>query len=292
MNTYSDVYLDTRKKLKNAGVEAYALEARLIVASAAGKTQAELIEDMKLYVSADYESKVAALVERRLAGEPVAYITGEWEFYGLPMVVSRDVLIPRMDTELLAEKAIELLKGHEGLTRVLDLCCGSGCIGLSIAANVPDSRLILIDSSPKALSVARMNTLKLNLTRLVTCIEADALRDPPMVIGKLDMIVCNPPYIPSSEILELDSSVRDYEPREALDGGADGLDFYREITPRWKPLLREHGCILYECGEGQAQEIEEILIQNGFINTAVFKDTAGTDRVVAGILKTASDEEN
>lgn len=284
MNTYSDVYLETRKKLKRAGIDAYALEARLIVAAAAGKTQEELLQDLKLYVSADYERKVDELVERRMSGEPVAYITGEWEFLGLPIAVNSDVLIPRMDTEVLAQKAIDLLRGRDDGARVLDLCCGSGCIGLAIAANVPGCKVTLIDNSPHALSVARMNTLRLNLSRSTSCVEADALKDPPVMLGRYDLIVCNPPYIPTAEILELDNSVRDYEPHQALDGGADGLDFYRVITPKWKVLLRDRGCILYECGEGQAHEIAEILHKNGFTYTAMFKDTAGTDRVVAGII--------
>jgi len=284
LSTYSDVYLTTRKKLKSAGVDAFALEARLIVAAAAGKTQQELLQDMKLYVSADYERKVEELVQRRLAGEPVAYIIGEWEFYGLPMVVTKDVLIPRMDTEVLVGKAIDLLRGREGQTRVLDLCCGSGCIGLAIAANVPDVRVTLVDNSPYALSVARMNTLKLNLSRSISCVEADVLKEPPIRLGSYDLIVCNPPYIPTGEMLLLDSSVRDYEPWAALDGGDDGLDFYRAVTPRWKPLLRDRGCILYECGEGQAEEIANILHKNGFNFTAFFKDTMGTDRVVAGVI--------
>lgn len=288
LKTYADLYLETRKKLKAAGIEAYALEARLLIAGAAGKTQEEFLSDLKLYVSASFEEKVASLVQRRLDGEPVAYITGEWEFYGIPLYISRDVLIPRMDTELLAEKAIELLRSHDGVSRVLDLCCGSGCIGVAIASHVPDSRVIMIDNSSRALSVARLNVLKRNLTRTVTCMEADALKDPPMMIGKLDLIVCNPPYIATEEVLSLDESVRDYEPWGALDGGEDGLDFYRAIASRWKVLLREHGCIFFECGEGQARDVAEILHENGFGTTVMFQDTAGVDRVVIGSLDKAS----
>ena len=285
MTTYADIYLETRKRLKAAGVEASALEARLIVAGAAGKTQTELLSDLKLYVSEPFEEKVSALVDRRLGGEPVAYITGEWEFYGIPILVTKDVLIPRMDTELLAEKAIDLLRSHDGQTRVLDLCSGSGCIGIAIATNVPDSRVIMIDQSERALSVARTNILKRNLSRSITCIQGDALRDPPMMIGKLDLIVCNPPYIPTAEIKTLDASVAEYEPIAALDGGPDGMRFYREIIPRWRILLREHGVFLFECGEGQAPEIAELLHENGFETTVFFQDSAGVDRVVAGALK-------
>jgi release factor glutamine methyltransferase len=128
MKTYNDIYLQARNALREHGIEGYSLEARLLVATAAGKTAQELLRDLSLYTTPEMAAKVADLTERRIAGEPVAYITGAWEFYGLPMVITTDVLIPRMDTELLVDAAKELLNGHKMDARVLDLCCGSGCI--------------------------------------------------------------------------------------------------------------------------------------------------------------------
>lgn len=285
MKTYNDVYLDARRKLKAAGIEAFTLEARLIVGGAAGKTKEQLLKDLNLYAGEEFARRVDGLVDRRIAGEPVAHITGEWEFYGVPVNVTPDVLIPRVDTEVLADLAIKLLKGREGgSTRILDLCAGSGCIGLAIAANVSDCRVILADKSLKAISVCRQNVSKNNLARRVACVEADAFKKPPMLLGKFDMIVCNPPYIPSADIMGLDPSVRDHEPVEALDGGESGLDFYHAIAGEWKEILKPNGCMLFECGIGQAEDVEKIMKENGFTQTKRFTDTQNIERVVVGIL--------
>lgn len=284
MRTYNEVYLSARKALKAAGIEAFSLEARLLCSCAADKTKEQFLRDMKFYVSDGYVEKVGEMLTRRLKGEPTAYITGEWEFYGLPMEITSDVLIPRNDTEILADRAIELLKGRSSSKRVLDLCTGSGCIGISVAVNVPDSRVILIDKSLRAMSIARANVLKNNVMRNVTCVDADALKAPPILLGSFDMILCNPPYIPSQDISGLDSSVKDYEPVMALDGGKDGLDFYRSVASKWKSILKPKGILMFECGEGQAQSVAEIMDRCGFTNLTAFKDTLGIDRVMAGIL--------
>ena len=287
MKTYNDIYIVARKQLKEAGVASFGLEARLLVAGAAGKTLEKFMQDLNLYVNDGFEEIVRGMIRRRLHGEPIAYITGEWEFYGMPLNVNNDVLIPRVDTEVLADRAIELLKGRVGRPRVLDLCCGCGCIGLAIAEHVPSSRVILADKSLKALGVSRSNVLRNNLTRSVTCVEADALKAPPMLLGRFDMIVCNPPYIPTSDLKTLDPSVRDYEPVLALDGGRDGLDFYRAVTARWKSVLKDRGCLMFECGIGQAAQVSNIMEACGFENVKVFQDTLEIDRVVAGILRSA-----
>ncbi|MGE4485255.1 MAG: peptide chain release factor N(5)-glutamine methyltransferase [Oscillospiraceae bacterium] len=284
VKTYNEIYFEARKWLKSKGIEAYNLESRLIVSKAAGKTKEEFVRDSVLYVNDGFEEKVEELIKRRLSGEPVAYITGEWEFYGLPIEVTPDVLIPRIDTEILADTAIEILKTRESGTRVLDLCSGSGCLGIAVAANVPDCRVILLDDSVAALKQSRINVIRNSLTRSVTCIDADALGVPPMLLGRFDMIVCNPPYIPSKEIKRLDHSVKDYEPRRALDGGDDGLRFYRNIAARWKVILKEGGALLFECGAGQADTVKLIMSANGFKDITVAKDTIGVDRVVCGII--------
>ncbi len=281
MRTYNEIYLDARKALKAAGVEAHTLEARLIVASAAGKTKEELIRDLRLYASDELDGKVQELIKRRLAGEPAAYISGEWEFYGIPMAVNSSVLIPRVDTEVLADAAIEKLKTVASGRRVLDLCCGSGCLGIAAAVNVP-CRVVMVDISREALAVCRENVRRQKLTRCVTCVEADALENPPMLIGAFDMVMCNPPYIPEDDIMGLDVSVRDYEPRSALDGGADGLDFYRSICCKWKRVLRPGGWLLFECGIGQAEKVADIMAENGFTDIELRRDTMDIERVVTG----------
>ena len=281
--TYNNLYLDARRRLRQAGIEGAQLEARELVCCAAGKSREQFYRDMTLYVSAQVEEKLSGLVERRLAGEPVAYIIGEWEFYGLSLEVSPDVLIPRMDTEVLAERAILLARAAGEGARVLDLCAGSGCVGLAVAANVPECRVVLADVSEPALKLCKGNIRRCDLNARVTCVHADAMEEPPAALWDFDVIVCNPPYIPSGDIAALDASVRDYEPRSALDGGADGLDFYRAIAQRWGKALRLGGSLVFEVGIGQSQDVERILTMNGFEQVQSTQDTQGFWRVVEGI---------
>lgn len=282
--TYNNLFLDTRARLKKAGVEGAQLEAREILCYASDKSREQLYRDMSLYVSAELERRVEELVQRRLAGEPVAYIIGEWEFYGLPLNISQDVLIPRMDTEVLAERAILLARAAGEGARVLDLCAGSGCVGLAVAANVPGCRVVLADVSEAALRLCKQNVRRNELNARVTCVQADALEPPDAALWDFDVIACNPPYIPTGDIAELDVSVRDYEPRSALDGGADGLDFYRAIAARWGAALRLSGALLFEVGIGQAGDVGAILAQNQFEQIQTFQDTQGIGRVVEGVL--------
>lgn len=282
MRTYNDIYLSTRNLLRQSGIDDFSLEAKLLVAAAAGKTVPQLLRDMNLYASNRIEDTVTEFVARRMRGEPVAYITGSWEFYGLPMITNTDVLIPRMDTEKLVDTVKELFTGRKMDARILDLCCGSGCITCAIGHEMPATRLVAIDISANALDVCRRNIAATKLISRVICMQADALSSPPLGIGDFDMIVSNPPYIPSEEIKTLDSSVKDFEPVWALDGGADGMKFYKAIIKYWKSLLRPGGYLLFEVGEGQAQPVSEMLQAAGFSYTDTRKDTLGIDRVVFG----------
>lgn len=282
--TYNNLYLDIRRELKAAGVENAQMEARELVCYAADKTREQFVKDMPLYVADYVEKRVRGLVDRRLAGEPVAYIIGEWEFYGLPLDISRDVLIPRLDTELLAERAILLSRAAGEEARVLDLCAGSGCVGLAVAANVPASRVVLADVSEGALRVCKQNIRRCGLNAQVVCVLADATQPPAANLWDFDVIVCNPPYIPSADIGGLDCSVRDYEPHLALDGGADGLDFYRAIAERWGNALRLDGTLVFEVGVGQIGQVELILAKNGFSDIKSYQDTAGIWRVIEGTI--------
>lgn len=282
--TYNNLYLDTRKRLKAAGVEMAQLEARELVCFAADKTREQFFRDLPLYASDEVERRVEELTRRRLAGEPVAYIIGEWEFYGLPLDISREVIVPRADTEVLAERAILLARAAGEGARVLDLCAGSGCVGLAVAANVPGCRVVLADVSEAALRLCKQNVRRNELNARVTCVQADALEPPDAALWDFDVIACNPPYIPTGDIAGLDVSVRDYEPRSALDGGADGLDFYRAIAARWGAALRLGGALLFEVGIGQAGDVGAILAQNQFEQIQTFQDTQGIGRVVEGVL--------
>ena len=280
--TYNNLFLDTRAALRKAGIEGAQLEARELVCYACGKSREQLYRDMSLYVSGDTERQVKELVERRLAGEPVAYIVGEWEFYGIPLTVTSDVLIPRDDTEILAERAIQKAKQVEDGVRVLDLCAGSGCVGISIASQVPGCRVVLGELSEGALRVCKQNVRRNELNARVTCIAVDAMKPPVPALWDFDVIACNPPYIPTGDIAGLDTSVKDFEPLMALDGGEDGLDYYRFIAAEWKNALRLGGSLIFEVGIGQAAQVEEILAQNGYENIQTVADTQGIWRVVEG----------
>ena len=282
--TYNELYINLRRRLRDAGVEADMLEAALLVAHAAGKDYAKLMADLRLYTSPEVEQRVEALARRRLAGEPVAYITGTWSFCGLELTVNENVLIPRSDTEVLVETALNLSGISDSELRILDLCTGSGCIGCALAHFLPRSRVVLADVSPEALRVAKENVQRCGLGVRAVCVEADALNLPGGHLGSFDLIVCNPPYIPAGEIPALDASVRDFEPRLALDGGDDGLKFYRAILGGWKGLLRQSGWMLFEVGETQADAVERQMRLAGLRSIGRAKDSAGYDRVVYGRL--------
>ncbi|HIV20494.1 MAG TPA: peptide chain release factor N(5)-glutamine methyltransferase [Candidatus Scatomorpha stercorigallinarum] len=280
--TYSEMYISLRNRLRDAGIEAAALEARLIAATAAGKSTEKLLRDMRYYATDEVERRAEEMVQRRLAGEPVAYITGVWEFRGLPMEVSRDVLIPRIDTEVLAETAIKYLKDTGRLdARVLDLCSGTGCIGCAIAAELPRVRVVLSDVSPEAMEISRRNVSRNGLDGRISFLPADVMKLPPLMTGSFDLVVSNPPYIPTVEIMTLDPSVRDYEPVWALDGGEDGLDFYRAILKNWALVIRQGGELMFEVGEDQAERVKDLMRMAGLREARSFPDTQNIQRVVA-----------
>ena len=281
--TYNDLYLEVRRQLRESGVEASTLEARELVCFGTGKNREELTRDSRLYASPEREAQVRRLVERRMAGEPVAYLIGEWEFYGLPLDISQDVLIPRTDTEVLAEQAIAYIQTL-GECRVLDLCAGSGCVGLAIASQAPQARVVLGEIDDSALKICRQNIRRNSLSARVMPIQMDAREKPARSLGEFQCIVSNPPYIPTGDIAGLEASVRDYEPHMALDGGADGMDFYRAITEQWKEALAPGGRLYFEVGIGQADPVLRLMRSQGFGDLQIIKDHHKIPRVVLGAL--------
>lgn len=281
--TYNNLYMDVRARLRKAGVEAATLEARELVCYGTGKSREQLTRDGRLYVPKETEEQVVALVNRHLAGEPVAYLIGEWEFYGLPLDISEHVLIPRSDTEVLAEEAIRFAEKQKEC-RVLDLCAGSGCVGLAIAAHAPSAHVVLGEVSEGALRICRQNIRRNGLSGRVVPLAMDVTAGPPPHLGEFDCVVSNPPYIPHSDMAGLDVSVRDYEPALALDGGEDGLDFYRAICQNWRDVMHPGTRLLFEAGIGQADEVLRIMRSVGFGDLEIRDDTAGIPRVVMGNL--------
>ena len=283
--TYNNLYLDIRQQLRKSGIDAATLEARELVCFGTGKSREDLARDGGLYASPELESQVRSLVDRHLAGEPVAYLIGEWEFYGLPLDISRDVLIPRPDTEVLAGQAIEYIQTL-GECRVLDLCAGSGCIGLAVASQAPQARVVLGEYSDAALKICRQNIRRNGLTGRVVPMQADAREKPERALGEFQCIVSNPPYIPRADLETLDASVKDYEPHLALDGGEDGLDFYQTISGKWKEALAPGGRLYFEVGIGQADTVLRIMRAQGFGDIQIVKDLHDIPRVVFGTLCT------
>ena len=283
--TYNNLYLDLRQRFHKAGMADPTLEARELVCCAAGKSREELSRDGRLYVTAAVEQQVERLAQRHLAGEPVAYLIGEWEFYGLPLDISESVLIPRPDTEVLVEQVLSRLQGVSE-PRILDLCAGSGCVGLALAKHLPGSRVVLGELDEGALRICRQNIRRNDLTGRVVSLQMNALEKPPAHLGEFDAIVSNPPYIPDGDIAGLDVSVRDYEPHLALRGGEDGLDFYRAICAQWRTALRADGRLLFEVGIGQADDVLRIMRSCGFGDVEITPDLNGIPRVVSGILCT------
>ena len=283
--TYNNLYLDIRQQLRRAGIEEATLEARELVCFGTNKSREELARDGGLYASPELEHRVRDLVRRHLEGEPVAYLIGEWEFYGLPLDISRDVLIPRPDTEVLAEQAIGYIKTL-GECRVLDLCAGSGCIGLAVAAQVPQARVVLGEWSDGALKICRQNVRRNSLTARVVPMQADAREKPEKSLGEFQCIVSNPPYIPRSEKASIRVNVTGYEPAEALfveDG--DPLIFYRAIARNARRLLRPGGRLYFEIHENFADETFRMLTREGFPDTAVRRDLNDKNRMTCSLQR-------
>ena len=278
---YGDLYLDTRRALlatentQDAGVM-----ARMLVCHVSGKTQAEFLAERDMYASEEIVKGVEAGLQRLLDQEPMAYILGQWEFYGLPLRVSPKVLIPRDDTCAVAELAIRQALFLEKDPRILDLCCGSGCIGLAVASRVRDAKVTLADISQDALAVAKENVALNKLSGRVRCVAADALKPAFPFLGKFDLIVSNPPYITADEMKELPKSVSEYEPHLALFGGEDGLDFYRSIAKNFAPALKPGGYLAFEFGETQGDDVCRILEENGYTVLERARDYNDRERAV------------
>lgn len=224
------------------------------------------------------ETAAKDLLKKRLSGEPLQYILGEWEFFGLPFKVGPGVLIPRPDTEIVVETALKLLRGQKN-PKALDVCAGSGCIGVALAVHC-GAEVTFIEKSPDAIRFLKENVALNEVNAKI--VECDVLQSPDFGTKEpIDLIVSNPPYIRSDVIESLSVEVK-REPKMALDGGDDGLKFYREITKKAAVALKENGQLVFEIGFDQAKEVTEILRLNGFKDINTIKDYGGNDRVVYG----------
>ena len=281
---YGDLYLQARRLLLPSEGENASMAARELLAFASGKSVTSVLADANLYTSEQVEEKLNGYVNRMLAHEPLPYILGQWDFYGISLEVTPDVLIPRDDTLAVTDLAIEALRTVPD-PRILDLCCGSGCIGLAIAHQLPEAHVTLADISRPALAVAKRNIKRLKLMNRVTAVGLDARKRGPSFVGALDALVCNPPYVTSGEMARLEPSVRDYEPALALDGGADGLDFYRAVSENYSHLIVSGGYLCCEFGLGQHVAVSMILQEYGYTDITLRRDMRGVIRAVRGKKK-------
>lgn len=279
--TYRDIYLSARSSLsKMEDAQSAGLIARDLLCTFSGKSPEQLIREIDSPAEENVAARVFDGVDRLLKEEPLAYVLGQWEFYGLPLYVTPDVLIPRDDTCAVTELAINKGLFLDKDPRILDLCCGSGCIGLAIASRVKDARVTLADISKEALAVAKKNIARNKLGGRVSTFQVDAREKAPGFLGKFDLIVSNPPYITRSEMEQLPKSVDAYEPHLALFGGEDGLDFYRSIIQKFTPILKPEGYLCFEFGMGMADAVCGLLEENDYIILERKRDFNDRERAV------------
>ncbi len=269
--------------LTTKGIESPRLSAELLLSHVSGLKRIELYTQFNKPVAAEQLAILRDLVKRAGQDEPVAYLTGKTEFYSLELNITRDCMIPRPETELLVQRAIEFLRTRFGGQVVCDLCTGSGCIAVAIAKNFPDARIIATDISDAALAVADVNIEKYKLKERITLLCGD-LFEPlvrPLDVDKFDLIVCNPPYVSSAEYENLDKNVKDYEPRLALHAGQDGLDIYRRLVEKIDQFLKPNAALMLEIGYAQGPAVQSLLEQTGaFADIKIEKDFHNNDRTV------------
>ncbi|WP_010246521.1 peptide chain release factor N(5)-glutamine methyltransferase [Acetivibrio cellulolyticus] len=272
-------FTEGSKMLKLSNIEAPVVTAGAILCHVLGCDKAYLYSHDDYILNNSQFNSFLEAIKRRINGEPLQYITGSQEFMSLDFIVSPDVLIPRQDTEILVESVIQFASG-KGNIDILDVGTGSGCIAISLAYFIKNSRVTAVDISKGALEMARKNAQKCGVEDRITFIESNLFDN--VTSGDFDIIVSNPPYIPVQDIETLEKQVKDFEPRSALDGGCDGLDFYRRITKDSIRYLKPNGLLAFEVGYDQSQEVLKIM-KDSFDNLKIERDLAGIERVVMGI---------
>jgi release factor glutamine methyltransferase len=278
VTTLVSLWTEVRRRLEAAGVELPVFDARLLLEEGAGVSRMDILTEPRRELSEAQVGAVDALAKRREAREPISQILGRKQFWTLALEVSADVLTPRPETEHVVQTALELLPADQP-ARVLDLGVGSGAILLAVLSERPSATGVGVDRSEAALAVARANGVKLDLDRRVSWVCADwdeGLEE------QFDLVLSNPPYIPSADIAALQPEVSRYEPRLALDGGGDGLDAYRIIVPRLPRLLKPGGGFALEVGQGQADAVAAMARQAGLSEVQTRLDLAGITRIVWG----------
>ena len=267
---------------KQKNIDSPRFSAEMLIAHVLGMKRIELYMHFDKQVEQAKLDSLRALVKRAGQSEPIAYLTGKTEFYSMPMFVSQACLIPRPETELLVERAIEFLRTRSGPQYILDLCTGCGTIAAAIAKNCPSAKVVATDISDAALTVASQNIELHKLESQIELLCGDLFT--PVIkqldVSAFDLIVSNPPYISTSEMQTLDKNVKDFEPHLALHGGVDGLDIYRRILAEVENFLKPDGVLMMEIGYGQAEAIRQMLEETGlFAKINIEKDLSNNDRI-------------
>ena len=274
--TIAEALREGKQRLQAAGKDAF--DAELLLEKAAGLNRTALFLRGEELLSAEAVARYEVFLAERESGRPTQYILGTWEFMGLPFSVGEGVLIPRGDTEILVET---ILEKQESLRTILDIGTGSGCIPVSLSHYGKFDSVLAVDISQKALGYATKNAAANHAE--ISFYESDLFSNVPVEWkGKLDAIVSNPPYIPKEDIAGLMTEVKDFEPRNALDGGADGLDFYRTIVAESRDWLKQGGWLFFEIGYDQGEALRSLLAEAGYAEIGIRQDLAGLDRVAFG----------
>jgi release factor glutamine methyltransferase len=261
------------------GIDSPRLDAEVLLGWATGKTRIQLVIESKSELDGEGLARFREAVKRRRTHEPVAYVLGRREFFGREFRVDKRVLVPRPDTEALVEVALERTRHQSMFMRALDLCTGSGCVGITIARERPTSQIVMTDLSSDALAVARENALRLGAYNLAL-FQGDLFEAVHPRL-RFDIIVSNPPYIASAEIPTLMADVRDFEPKLALDGGKDGLDLVRRIVKEAPEHLEKNGIVALEIGYDEAERTRTIFTEHGYADIETKRDYGKIERVVS-----------
>lgn len=269
---------DAARLLAKAGIESPQREARVLLAHLIGCSGASLIAHPETPVDESARSAFAFIIDERARRKPLAYILGEWEFYGLCLEVTPDVLVPRPETEVLVEAVTTRLTGRSSSIHIADIGTGSGAIAVALAQCLPSARIVATDTSKKALEVAKANSENYNLEGKIRFEEGDLIK-PLRLMEQFDAIVSNPPYVRRPDLVAPQPELL-WEPLQALDGGEDGLDVYRRLVPDALTLLRDDGFLAVEVGMGQAVEVSKLASEAGYAGSAIIPDLAGIERVV------------
>ncbi len=271
----------TRVFLSERQIESARLCAEILLARAMNCERLQLFLRYQHVPDPDVLTRFREAVRRAAAGEPIAYITGEKEFFSLTFETAPDVLIPRPETEIIVERVIAAVR-REGLSRdaeILDVCTGSGCVAIALARHLPDVRVRASDKSADALAIARRNAERHALAERVAFLESDLFAALPAET-RFDALTCNPPYIPTQELATLSPTVRDHEPRLALDGGDDGLAIVRRVLREAPPFMAPSGWLLMEVMAGQSATVQTLAAENGWTEVTVHRDAGGHERVL------------